>query len=112
MTIEDTVQIVSENGLLFTTSFFQPTWMEMQDGTKHIQYLTKVGKPFEFKACKIGFALVVFQYFIILCFSRYLSSNRTHYEILEVSKDATDEEIKAAYKRLSKKVTIDTVITE
>lgn len=41
-----------------------------------------------------------------------MSSNRTHYEILEVSKDATDEEIKAAYKRLSKKVTIDTVITE
>lgn len=41
-----------------------------------------------------------------------MSSNRTHYEILEVSKDATDEEIKAAYKRLSKKVTIDTVITQ
>lgn len=39
-------------------------------------------------------------------------SNRIYYEILEVSKDVIDEEIKVVYKRLLKKVIIDFVIIE
>ncbi|XP_048737615.2 dnaJ homolog subfamily C member 10-like [Ostrea edulis] len=39
---------------------------------------------------------------------RFFSKNKTYYQILEVSQEATDEEIKAAYKRLSKKYHPDT----